>query len=289
MRRSDVIKRHGDRTEAERQFLADNRRRFSANTNRLPHAACALDTVKGRVVENIVPLASHAIIRESWLDLEHALRTRSVEKITQLRRLMNGLLLPMAGIELSHEPIPVNHSNDLRRGDCSYAETAFFEAVKQVRTHRLASQSEIDIYHTALGKPLLFQKNRDNSTALALQTFDLEGMVIPAGMIVCMPYDQNISISRRRRINEGWQAFNINSHMVEAEQLVIDPLRLSPWAYEDPLDRALFALDGYDNDLYCSPERAHKVTKYDIDDFREAASRIIELCTGQQVLVTAAS
>lgn len=161
-------------------------------------------------------------------------------------------------------------------GACDLAEGAFNAALQQVRRGRYKDNVRISAYHDESGTPLLFRKTADERTALTLVPFQMKGFAIPAGTIVGVSnkaFAKPIGRDEHKRFAfESWRW---------TDDYGIRPLRLSPWAYEDPEDRALFACEGWpfegdwvEYDRY----RADMVKRTSLEDYTAAAQRIVELC-----------
>lgn len=162
-------------------------------------------------------------------------------------------------------------------GACPLADEAFNAALQQVRRERYVEHSRISAYHDQNGTPLLFRKTADERTALTLVPFEMKGFTIPAGTIVGVSSNTFFAKptgrdEHKRFAFESWQW---------TDDYGITPLRLSPWAYENPEDRALFACEGWpfegdwmEYDRY----RADMIKRTSLDDYAAAAQRIVELC-----------
>lgn len=174
-----------------------------------------------------------------------------------------------------------NHSS------CPDAEKYFTSALRHVNRlyqgDRTRQHRRVSVYVDQDYAPIALRKHTESSTALLLQPVrhTESGIVFPVGTIVGVASTQTEptpppligSFSPYKSGNFGVQTFDAS------EGLTVFPLRLSPWAYSDPLDRALFGVNspepgilGYDT------ARANLVTGVQIGDFQEAATHIIELC-----------
>ena len=173
---------------------------------------------------------------------------------------------------------------------CPDAERTFAMGIRQVlRTPNFTSegakhmkQGRMSVYHARDGKPLFLRKNRFSSTAILLEPIRLKipkvgQIAIPRGAIAGITTGND---TQKTKTGEAKSASGINlqTHEINKRELGVNPLRLSTWAHDDPLDRAMFSIsfdrekprfDRADWDTYGDIEPKH------ID---QAAQRIMELC-----------
>jgi hypothetical protein len=175
---------------------------------------------------------------------------------------------------------------DLR--SCSQAEDFFVLAVKQIGSNgRADDHDRISVYHNADGTPIALRKTKIESTALLLEPAVSPQLVpIPAGTVVHVgPNASYVKtgefdyLDRRNRPKTRYQTFEVGG---EDTGLEVAPLRLSPWAYEDPLDRAVFAISRYNTgaEVQYDSDRAKLAQGFSIDDFRLAARSVMDIAYG---------
>lgn len=162
-------------------------------------------------------------------------------------------------------------TNDTK-GSCSMAEGYFRDALTQIRTGRRRGHKIISAYHNEGGEPIALRKNTDESSAITLRRLKLGPLILPPGTIVGVG---NKSAEITGSLKRGSYVLNT---FLAGRQFQVTPRRLSPWAFNNPADRALFGL--YDN--ISSPTynetRGRIASEIEIDDFREAAHKVMELC-----------
>jgi hypothetical protein len=159
-------------------------------------------------------------------------------------------------------------------GSCKLADEYFVDAAAQTlgRNRRFGTQARITVYHDSNLLPVLLRKDRDESSSLTLTSMQNDnGLVIPPGSIVYY----NEKVTNPPVIQKG---VSLCAQPFDNEQ-ALSFLRLSAFAYDDPIDRALFATEGFGGDmLRIDGEKAQKILEYDLDDFRTAARIIVDLC-----------
>ncbi len=160
---------------------------------------------------------------------------------------------------------------------CSLAETKFAE-VRQI-TDDIASkkapsneQPNVWIYrHEML--PVAIEKRFDSRSALLLTPTTMLGGRIPAGTIATLNRHGSMESAGK---HHGQTEFEVLDYTNTPE---FGPLRLSPWAYEQPLDRALYGLSkdtgGKTPTIDMCRAAVHALT---LADFAVSANQVIELC-----------
>ena len=157
--------------------------------------------------------------------------------------------------------------------DCSDAEPRFLDVVEQTQFGTSMNQKRVSAYHDSDGTLIALRKSYDVSTALTLQPISHNGITLPPGTIIGM--DQlNVKIVADAYANDCYYTvYEITN------TLNVRPFRLSPWAFEEPLDRAIFGVD-YVNEgsIYYGRRRANLVEGTTIHDFRAAAKAVMLIC-----------
>ena len=192
-------------------------------------------------------------------------------------RFMSQLLVPLAGI---NPQVPVYESGwTSKKGDaCSMAEWRFIDALQQVKWLRTIGQPIVSTYHDEDGSPILFRKSDYESTAINLKALAMgDDIVLPAGTIVAVSNTMNRNPTGQRK----GRSFTLASYALP-QTINIAPIRISPWAYDDPIDRATFALAGnglIGEGYYYDRGESMNFQRYSLEDYAEASRQIIELCT----------
>lgn len=222
------------------------------------------------------PRPSHWLINlalcEESREADGSQRGRDITEVTE------ALLYPMGGIDRSTETIP-GKTEAMDQAVCEEAEKFFSDAAQQVLTGSNQYQARLSVYHTKAGEPLAFRKVFDSSTALLLRDVTLDKGFIPAGTIVGVPTIPKTG--QTIRDDRILQAYEVD------KQFTISPFRLSAWAYDSALDRALFAIgkEPGKRPLIFDPGRANRLAHYKMTDFIAASQRIIQLCAEDPALV----
>jgi len=190
---------------------------------------------------------------------------------TEVERFLSETLLPMAGIAMGNDNRKGSLVSAAGKSACSSAEPFYTKALKQSRTGQYNGQPSINVYYDQDGQPLAFQKHFDTASALLLQGLDADGVLLPAGTIV------GIGRGDFKKVNS---VSPDNHHTLTALEIVnalpVMPNRLSPWAYSDGLDRAIYGASGESGEF--DPTRADLVQSVSLDDFRKAAHQVMAMC-----------
>jgi hypothetical protein len=178
----------------------------------------------------------------------------------------------MAGISRPRGLHRANFTTRDLKGSCDQAEGFFRDTLTQVRSGKSRGQKTVSTYHNMNGEPVAIRKYADVSSALTLKRLKLGPLILPPGTIVGI---QSNSADLTGTAKQG--KTTMASYLVNG-QLQVTPCRLSPWVYDNPVDRALFGLHEYSDKPFYSRARADIAVGIGIDDFREAAHKIMMLC-----------
>lgn len=190
----------------------------------------------------------------------------------QLATFITEDLMPICGLAPPTNEIQTVIGGE-RRDPCKDAETYFVECLSQINGQSEGRQTRISVYHTPEGTPLAIRKSYEQSTALTLQPAEL----IPAGTIASISYNKRAKTTGKTTLSRDYYC-SLATYQVDGE-LELAPLRISPWAYDDPIDRALFAVtDNGQGKPHYSERRAELITGHNLDDFRQAADQVMQLC-----------
>jgi hypothetical protein len=191
-------------------------------------------------------------------------------------------LVPLSGAR-SDQP---TFSGVLGRGmanTCASAERRFYDYLLQITTGEVADpfQANIGVLHDEDRVPLAITKSITKSamTLVPIQFIGSEitgqeiaasGIHAPAGAIGAID-ETNLEKMSVKTID----GTTFTSYLTQ-EALRFRPTRLSPWAYQDIMDRLIFALEAPSKDRICfDPVRSHIVGNTHLDIFRHAASQLI--------------
>lgn len=157
---------------------------------------------------------------------------------------------------------------------CSNAELYFIHALQQIREGCCKNQPKVSVYHDQDGAPVLLRKNKEVDSALTLRGMEISGVPIVPGTI--MGVDERASKEKTGSLRFRKYGFEVATYLLPSD-LLVNPIRISPWAYDNPLDRVLFAM--YDEEpIEVDRDREERVVSYSIDDFRRCARVINVLC-----------
>jgi hypothetical protein len=208
---------------------------------------------------------------------EHAQVVRS-----QASTLAGDILLPMSGVASMATPVEGTLAGR-SVGACSDAEGYYHDCLSQINTGRYRWQQKVSVYHDRQGRPLALRKGSASSSAITLVPLSLSGIAVPPGTIGAIGPDMHNLPTGTAQQRQHSAIYG--TYMIDEGGLGMHPERLSPWAYDDPLDRAVFALDytGEDEKL-ASYIREHGriVEGRTLDDFQEAAHKVMAMCGVRQ-------
>lgn len=159
---------------------------------------------------------------------------------------------------------------------CELAEKKFIELrgiVDDVSNERPQTdeQPNVWLYRTSK-KPIAIEKKDNSRSALLLEPASILGGIIPAASIVTVNRnDKFISVGHQ----SGQTNLEVLDYCADPE---FGPLRLSPWAHKNPIDRALFGVSkeaGKNPIVDLKRAEVHKTT---ISDFVLTANQILKIC-----------
>jgi hypothetical protein len=190
-----------------------------------------------------------------------------------IARYINGRLMAIAGIETEAESIPANLISNGMFEICSDAEGFFAKAIEQVNKGGDYGQPLVSVYHDDNGRPLAFRKLKRSSSALNLEQMQVAGIIVPKGTIIRVGQDKTLTQTGEVTRN----GHKVQTYLVDGK-LSISPLRIGAWAYEDALDRALFATTSYKRKMELNRNKSVPLKKYTWEDFTSAADKAMEMC-----------
>jgi hypothetical protein len=200
--------------------------------------------------------------------------------------LVSDFVIPLAGARIGGTPQQGTLSRE-RVSGCPQAEPRFRDCLRQITAGEPASpaQPSISIYHNAEGLPVVLQKSVNNS-ALTLEplrltdsepqaAYSARGEVqAPAGTIGRVGVVTSLELTGQTTVADT----AYSTYLIDG-QLSFWPHRLSAWAYDDSLDRSIFALHAYNGqDFHYDSARAQVVEDHSLSDFRKAAGQVMALC-----------
>ncbi len=260
MKRSEVVDRYQEVVHAEIPVLAEYAHRHRGD-------------IRGMFdfcLEPFMPRPSLSVI-------EQLLQSRSSRA---RRRVLQEEILPLSGVRVPLKADFRCKSNSLATvGICSEAEGFFCDVVDQIVDGRNRGQTTVSVFHDATGVPLLLKKSYKENSALALVPISVGSYgTLPASLLAAVP--QN-NIRKTVRIVHGDRTFQ--THEVDETAFAITPMRMSAWAYDDPLDQALFTVvPRYGNEpgLIDSIDMGlvRRIEDKNLKDFQEAAAKVMQLC-----------
>lgn len=189
---------------------------------------------------------------------------------------LGSVLLPRTRANFSGDPAPATLTFGSGLAACADAEGYFYDAGRQVFGRKYRTQPQVSIYCGTDGRPLAFRKSKSESSALTLEPLLASGMTLPAGTIVGLDKDRTTQTGEAIR-SRSKQRFKLKTYQVDGP-IEVTPLRLSAWAYREPLDRAIFGFYDDRGELYYDAGRGQKARELDIEDFRRAACMVTSAC-----------
>ncbi len=184
---------------------------------------------------------------------------------------LHETVLPATGIPIPSDGVRCRGGRVMLRS-CLDAEHFFSKAVTQARYYLEGEQDAITIHHTKDRKPVLFQKSAEQDTALSLVPITINNRVFPRGIIFVVKLKPDAG-----PITGVHHLRNIDFVTKEVDDVALTPIRISPWAFDDELDRSLFGVDASHHRNF-NGRRARMVRECTIGDFLSTAKHIMELC-----------
>lgn len=239
----------------------------------------------------IEPRIGLKLLNSAFESLEIYQKNTDQSRMGRLRQVIGSTLLPMSGIAPAAAAAEGRLWGEVP-DNCDSAEEYFSNAVDRIRGNGYAMHPQwLRVYHDESGQLLALRKSWDVTSSLTLQPVSLGEVVLPPGTIVKISSrSKYMPQTGRAKINHQAGQIDVSTCLVEGA-LPLFPARISPWAYESPLDRSLFAVNTqvFREDVKpdINPARKSLAENYSLDDFREAAQTIMHLCTGAAVPVPA--
>lgn len=295
-REEEVIERYLERAKTELDLLRKQGKAFANQPGLMPSTGSTLRKFAGNFVSR-VDLDSRA--PSPLLRLGRLLQFDINDKPTDSSRasnLLGNFVLPGLKTIASEGVIVASQSTSIDTSiACIQTEARFVGALKQINTRSYQLQNRVSVTVDETGTPVLFRKGNAESTALTLCNLEVGECVFPPGTIVDIRdnNENNPTHTRRNKLNGHRERLDVHAL---PDEFTAAPVRLSPWAFDDPLDRAIFGMSGgidrQGSDLQIprsssfEASRAEIAQAYSIDDFRDAANQVLLLC-GADVPVAA--
>jgi len=193
----------------------------------------------------------------------------------EVARFVQDNLFPLVGLEEAPEPLPVATAGSRSGVGCDDSEDYFYDSASQLARDHYVGHRRISVYRDEEGRPLLYRKSHVESTALSLVPLSLHDMYVPPGSIVSVGSDTEVALTARHPC----KYYDVEVYTLGGGgRLPVNPLRLSAWAFSDPLDRALFACEGNPQPYEYDVAKGEMLQAVTLANFMAASLRIIELC-----------
>lgn len=268
-----TIRAHQQATAIEAAHFIENKRQgFEEAAQAFPEIAATVGTYLAGFGPGDLPNIGASqrpgvILVDRILDrLYHESPKPSADRTIAFR----DTILPFAGIPRPTDPEVASSMTTASVGVCQSAEGYFVDAAKMANARILprGKQKRVSVYHTADGQPVAIRKSYEITSALALAPIGIAGLTLPPGVIVGIGYEANSNQTGSRVKNNR----TLSTYEV-SDVMPLEPRRISPWVYPKSQDRALFSLP-YRPDR----KRTQLITNWSLEDFRDTAHRIMQLC-----------
>ncbi|MCA9330727.1 hypothetical protein KC957_01660 [Candidatus Saccharibacteria bacterium] len=283
---------------AEQAYLGSTAPELVAAST-LPHFGGVVASGAGlaRNLDETKPLLSHRLAMSAYSTFSRPPLGLNPNDRDGIAAFHNDVVLPLAGIRIETTPTAQLAASREPSETCPKTEPTFIDALRQVdhvqqngRAPRWVgpnhiAHTKLNVYADEQGSPLILQKRRDIRLGVTLAHMLLDdALIVPAGTFVAVDGRTNVGIVDEathmyqppsERTPQGWsfQTLTIN------RDFEIRPLRIGPWAYNDPTRRAFYGITRTPSDrAHYDRRRAKQVVNHTLDDFRAAADRIMELC-----------
>jgi hypothetical protein len=272
----ETIQHHGDIRSREQETLTSSIGQLlpRARAAQLHSTAVALSLIarKEAHTTRILPRLSHYLLERAFKDSALLVKERSHNALPAALDFIEEVVLPMTDVTVT-EPAEAKLTHAALVG-CIHAEGYFKGCLDQINLGQFGFQDRIKTYHDAKGTPIALQKSKSESTALTLKPLTVDGAtVIPAGTIAGVD-------TRMMRTKTG----SMRGRLVTFDTYEVDgpfalcPKRLSPWAYNDPLDRSIYAVRPRLAGGNYHEERGDIVVDTTLEDFQHAAAQVMQMC-----------
>jgi hypothetical protein len=273
MRASAAIQHHQELFAAERDFIASNYSELAGQVVGLPDTELALSRhepghERGSVASK-TPLPLHELLDAAFSDLYRVKRT------AQILDFVGSVVLPQIGIE-SLAPAVSGELHICTLVACRIAEGYFANTLRQMEGENPIGelQPRITVYYNGEGVPLALEKAALEKSALLLEPVVMGDITLPTGTIVSV--DPKIDKAKSGQARAGDNGFI--TYQVEDGGFDIMPGRLSPWAYDQAIDRSLFAISGgWAGSVNYDAKHGQMIEERTIEDFRQAAHKVMGL------------
>lgn len=192
---------------------------------------------------------------------------------------MHSELSQMAGITQTKNPLRSRFLS-IGMGGCPSAEDFFVDTASQILTNDDRKQISIQVFHDKKGSPVFLKKHFDEPNALSLKPLSIEGLFMPAGSLVAVdPRHSKRATGKQSVTLNPQEPYQYSTHVI-SEPMSIAPLRITPWAYEAEIDRALFAcrINPSTDIAEYDQSRAERIETYQLQDFQQAARTVLDMC-----------
>lgn len=210
------------------------------------------------------PTPSLALIRTafSWLGSEQASSVRQ-EVVTFL----GETLLPLARVPYE-EAVAIGELSlrSYKSSTCLRAERYFLESARQWQTGNYDGQPTLRVYYDSDYQAIAFGKSYYAPSALLLRPV----APLPTGTIVNIDDERLAQTGERQYRKWGVVTYQVGS------EIALEPGRLSAWAYDDELDRSLFAV--FDSGTSYDQSFGELLCASTITTFRDVAAQILSSC-----------
>ena len=227
------------------------------------------------------PRPSHRIIHKLFLQIA-ARPGKARSKAAQ--QFLTDHMYPLAEVEVDTDtPIIQARPTVTRVGFCDETEPRFVRSIKQIdrvaKGEAVRGQPRLSTYHDEHGRPVAIRKTTSEHNGILVANVRIDGTLVPAGTFV--GFGDNFNDGSE--LTGKYSPYKSGNYRYETYQIgtnfKLQPLRLSPWVYTKPLDRALW---GVNTDAiggrYFDSARGNLAAQTELADFQHAAAQIMELC-----------
>lgn len=299
MHAREVLTAYHDTVLAEQAFLASDAPAL-VEGKALPHfgGILAAGPDLARNLDETKPLLSHRLAMSTYATFSRPPLGLTPNDRDSIAAFHNDVILPLAGIQTEVEPTARLAASVEPDETCPRTESTFVDALRQIEHVQQdgklprwigpnhVAHPRLNVYRDEHGTPLILQKRRQIRLGMTLvHTLLDDALIVPAGTFVAIDGRSNAGVidetSRMyqppsKRTPQGWslQTFTINS------DFEVRPLRIGPWAYDDPTRRAFYGITRTFSDrAHYDRRRVKQVAGHTLDDFRGAATHIMEFST----------
>ena len=237
------------------------------------------NVIKGRNTQShnstLYPTVFSRVVFNAWLDFALAEDYR-VKALRPKLQQITDLIFSSGSFQFDPKTAK-KHQFKAHRTDyvdaCPEAEGYFSDTCNQLLQNRFISQPIINVVHDPNQQPIGVQKSHKARTLLTLEPLLVDDIYLPPGSICKLKKSNNALPSG----SSGANGFLVQTFLAD-NNFSLRPARLSPLAFLDSKDQAVYALQHNQQTYYLDQQRLETIRSINMAKFRQAAQVAIAAC-----------